>query len=203
MSFGDWFSDAVDWLGGSGGDALGSAIKIGTGLYDVFRNHDSAAAAQMSRLLGASINPNDPKFKNLVALFEESNRANAIKNIQNIMNQDARSRARGGGGFIVNPERRDEFRSNALNQAFMDAGEKARLEAAGALSGAATGYGGLIPYQQQQDALRSQQIGALGGMAADAIPGIADLFKGYAPQSYAPTYGPTPGGGDPYFSNVF
>ena len=166
-------------------DPLAGVVEIGGGLYDLFRGHDSRSADAMYSMLGASVDPNSPQFKNLAALFEERNRANAIKNIQQIMTQNARGRARGDRGYIVNPERRDEFRSNALNEAFMNAGQNARLEAMGALRGTAPGYAAGVPYDQYQDQLKSQQIGA-------GASGLADLLRTYSPTGPGQLYQSSP-----------
>ncbi len=178
MSFGDWFDSAVDFAG----DNFGDIVKVGGGLYNLFRDTDSRSANALYGMLGASIDPNSPQFRNLAALFEERNRASAMENIQRIMTQDARSKARGGSGFVVNPERRDEFRASSLNTAFMEAGQRGRDEARAALTGTASGYAAGIPYDQYQDQTRGNQI--ISGAGA-----LGDLFGlfGSSGQTFSPT----------------
>jgi len=164
-------------------DTLSGVIDIGAGLYDAFRKHDSRSADAMYAMLGASVDPNSPQFKNLAALFAERSKSDAIKNIQMMMNQNAREKARGGSGFIVNPERRDESRTAALNEAFMKARADAQMQAHAALSGTASQYAAGVPYDVSQDKLKSQQVGAIGNAASDLVNLFADR------KVYPETYG--------------
>lgn len=181
MSFGDWFGGVADFVGGNFGDIA----KVGGGLYNIFRNADSRSADAMYGMLGASVDPNNPQFRNLAALFEERNRADAMQNIKRVMTQDARGRARGGSGFIVNPERRDEFRASSLNTAFMEAGQRGRDEARTALTGAAGGFAAGIPYDQSRSQQRGNQI-------VSGIGGLADLFNLFNFGGQGQTFSPTP-----------
>lgn len=167
-------------------DMAGDILGIGAGLYDIFRDHDNPYADAMAANLAAATDPNSPQFKNLAALFEERNRAAAVKNIQQIMTQNQRARARGDRGFIVNPERRDEFRTSSLNKAFMDAGQAARDEARNTLMGTAGQYGQLIPYGAEQDQRTSGYINAGAGLASD----LMGLFSNNNPQTHIPLYDP-------------
>lgn len=182
FSFGGAFDTAVDFLGGGqgGGAALGNLVNIGAGLYNAFRDHDSASANAMSGMLGASVNPNDPRFRNLAALFAEKARNDAMRGIREYVTQAQRARARGGPN-IVNPERRDEFVANSISQAFMDAGNRGREMAAGTLSGTAGQYSPLILNDIIADDRRSRNIGAVG-------EGIGDLFRNWGGNqtSYSP-----------------
>lgn len=174
------FTDLADTL-----NPVGDVLKFGAGLYDMFRGHDSRSADAMYAMLGASVDPNSPQFKNLAALFEEQNRANAIKNMQMLMQQHARGKARGDAGYFVNPERRDEARSGALAQAFMNAGIQGRDEARRSLTGAAGGYAAGVPYDQYQDQLKSQYIGAAGESLGDLFKSLrgSQLYGSY-PEQY-------------------
>lgn len=164
---------ALDFLDDIIDGGLGDVVKIGASLYDLFRGHGSQSADQMSALLGASVNPNDPKFKNLAALFEQRAKQDALTGIQKAINQNARSKARGGVGFGINPERRDEAKYGAIAEAFMKAAQQGQQQAYTALSGAAGGYAPLVGYDTGRDDLLSQQIGA----GAEGIAELINLFK--------------------------
>lgn len=200
FSFGNMFDAGVDFFGGGqgGGAALGNLVNIGTGLYNAFRDHDSASANAMSSMLGAAVNPNDPRFRNLAALFAEKAKADAMQGIRQYVTQAQRARARGGPN-IVNPERRDEFVSNSISQAFMDAGNRGREMAARTLSGTAGQYQPLIANDIIGDQRRSRYIGAIG-------EGIGDLFRNWNPSgsSYSPIeYAAKADVNAPGYSNIF
>ena len=194
-----WLDDVVSGAGeffGEVGGYLGEAspyIKAGGALYDLFRNRKSASAGQMSALLGAAVDPDSPKFRNLAALFEESAKADALQGIRESYNQAARMKARGYTGQIINPERRDEARAGSIAQAFMGAGRQGRLEAQTALSGGAAGYAPLVNYDVGQEQAKSKRFGG-------AVEGIADLIAGFSPPQAPPQdqeyefFSPYPGG---------
>ena len=173
MAFG--FLD--DLFGGAETSGLGNVIKTGASLYDLFRSHKSKSADEMSALLGAAVDPNSPRFRNLAALFEEKSKADALQGIQRQMQQQARAKARGDVGFGINPERRDEARSGAIAQAFMDAGRMGTDQAYNALTGTAGQYAPLVGYDERQDAGKSQRIGA----GVEGLAGIFDAFQNKQP----------------------
>src|SRR3990167_3688824 len=80
--------------------------------------NDAASAREYAQ---ASVNPQHPFFKNLSALMAEKLQEQAAKTIRETMIQDRRGKARGESGFLINPERRDESRMQALARSFMEA----------------------------------------------------------------------------------
>ena len=129
---------------------IAGLVTAGAGLAKAFGGRKTPkgvaeqtdTARQAALFAAASANPDSPTFRKLAALFAEQNRRANIQGIENIFKQHRRSLARGGPGFFVNPERRDEAIAQALSRNFQISGEQARLEARKALLGAAEGSTG-------------------------------------------------------------
>ncbi len=132
----------------------------------------------------AAADPDSTFFKNQASLYDELNRKDLVGAINKIMLQNRRSKARGGSGFGVNPERRDESRYRALITGFQDAKIKSRLQArdtlfklAGQANTQAQGFldasGTFERFGDANYGMRQNQLQALGD-----LPGqIGKLFK--------------------------
>lgn len=142
-------------------------------------------AAEAARVYARdAANPESANFRNLAALTEAQDRGAAVENINRIMSENARARARGSVGFGINPERRDETRAKALTDAFRSARERARLVARDTLlaasQGAANAAGAYAPsagilgqYGQFNTERRAGQQEAIGS----AIEGLGPLTE--------------------------
>lgn len=142
------------------------------------------ALARADRYAQAAGDSEDPFFKDLQADRTEQNRRASMDAVLRIMRMNARDRARGGAGFGINPERRDESRAAALAEAFQNAKLKSRLEARDTLLRLsenarlnAAGYTRSFPLfrefgdiQANQRASRAEGIGDLAG-------GLFGLFR--------------------------
>ena len=176
---------------------VGNIVQGAAGIASLFGDRDEPEANQQAsraineaiKLAKASANPNSRAFKNLVALEEESNRLSAIKAIQDFLKQNQRNIARGGISGVVNPERRDESVMKALARSFVDARERARIQARNTLSNAASSLTGsgqaLNPVANIQNQIsttndkRRADLGQAIGAGISSLDGLFD--RGYAP----------------------
>ena len=176
---------------------IGSAIQSGAGIASLFSKRDATSeipvlqpmvdALHASQTYSeASADPTHPFAKNLAALLEGEQRRDMVTALKRIMIANRRASARGDVGFGVNPERRDEARSQALLKAFSEAKDRARLMASQQLSATAgqhrqtaSAYGPLVNvFGQYADTNRANRAGG--------IEAIGELFKsipGLFPQS--------------------
>ena len=88
-----------------------------------------AASQQAMRFSAAAADPNSPEFQNLAALYEGQRKRDLADSSSEIMKRNRFEKARGGVGFGINPERRDEARYGALTKGFAASGDMAREEA--------------------------------------------------------------------------
>ena len=139
-------------------------------------------ARQARRLAAAAADPTSPTFRNLAAQYDQENRRALIQGIDRIMRENARARARGDVGFGVNPERRDESRTQALARAFMQSREQARREARNTLLAASqglTGTASALPVAADEERA-GQNFDLLTTGISSAVPyaqKIAELFR--------------------------
>lgn len=137
MAF-EWLSDTADIAGG------------GAQIYRAFAGRGESKASKQARKAAkragryatAAADPTSVPFRNLAGQYDTENRRALVQAVNRIMKENARERARGGVGFGVNPERRDESRYKALARSFMESRENARREARNTLLGAAQGLTG-------------------------------------------------------------
>ena len=146
-------------------DAIGGIIELGSAVFEgvesraahsagqsitregleVLARADperAVALAEESAELGRLIaNPASPKYRALAGLYESFNRRAAIDAIEDILKANRRDVSRGGPGFYVQPERRDESRSRALLYNFMLGRERANLQAQNALAASSGAVG--------------------------------------------------------------
>lgn len=172
--------------------AAANLITAGAGLVGAFRGRREPAvsreqagiARQAAEFARLSVSPNDPRFRNLLALFEERNRRANIQAIRGLFMTDRRAKARGDVGFGINPERRDEAIAQALSRNFQLGAERARgetreafLGAAEAGTGAARGLSVPSFLAAQYEGLRAKNLA--GGIEAggDVLRGLGDLFR--------------------------
>lgn len=137
MSF-QWLSDTADIAGGAA--QIARAFK---GRKESKASKDARKAAKQSgRLAGYAADPTSQPFRNLAGTYDRENRASLIQAVNRIMKENARDKARGGVGFGINPERRDESRYKALARSFMDSREASRREARDTLLAGSQGLAG-------------------------------------------------------------
>lgn len=182
------FSDLIGGISkvGTALSPLAPVVDVAGGLYNLFRDSKSQSAQQMQSLLGAAVNPRDPRFRNIAALFEEKAKEEAIRGVQEAIRAENAAYAR--GDKVVRGERQDEARYNTLARAFQDAGRMGNLQAMQAMTGAAGQYAPLMGYDLGQYGIKSHETEAVAG-------GLADLLKSYAPtaayggtHAFNPTY---------------
>ncbi len=200
MSLFDMFEDGAKLIG------------AGVGLYNLFDKPEPPAALRQAeeaaiasrRYADAAANPDSPEFKNLAALEEQKIKNDLVASIEEIMKANRRAAATGRVGFSVNPERRDEFRAQAVARAFADAGERAKrlasdklLAAANAASRSAMAFSPVINSQMYMGALDRQRRGDFLEATQDAIGSVGDVFDlrgpkgsglgGFIKSQFAPT----------------
>lgn len=140
---------------------LGSLASAGAGVASLFKDQSFNPYENNPALIGMlrankmaelfakwAAMPNSQAFKNLEGLEREKIQAGFISSLRDIMRMNAVERARGGAGFGINPERRDEARYRAQLEANEAAKSNARttarqylLTAAQGQAAAAQGYG--------------------------------------------------------------
>jgi hypothetical protein len=178
MAF-DWISDVAD-IAGSGAQI---ARAFG-GRKESKASKESRRSAKQARAYAqAAADPTSAPFRNLAGQYDRENRQALIQAIDRIMRDNAREKARGGVGFGINPERRDESRYKALARQFMDSREASRREARDTLLAA----GGGITQSAQALPVAAGEQRAEGnfdrtgtGVAAsvDLAKILAELFQG-------------------------
>ena len=169
---------------------VGDLVTGVSGIAGLFGDKDEPRASQAGedalneaiRLAKASADPNSKAFRNLVALEDEALRSAAVRQIPDYLKQAQGSRARGGFGGFVNPERRDETVMKALARSFQDAQDVARgnaratlQNAAGVLTGAGAGMQPIAQTQltvQNQEAKRRLDLGDAIGAGIKGLGGI-------------------------------
>ncbi len=105
-------------------DFIDDVIGIGTGVAGIVKAFDSPKVPGLGQvqkgtkfsqaLIQAALDPNDPRTRNLAAVFKEGLMADYLKGINDEERTYRRLRARGvvPGGIV--PERRDEARTKAI-----------------------------------------------------------------------------------------
>jgi len=162
---------------------LGNVIDAAAGAYGLFQGRDAEddipGLGDANKYLKASVNPDDPLFKNLAAQWTSQNRRATSDAIRSIMSQNRRAQARGDPGFGINPERRDEANTKAIIDAHIKANESSRLYASQMLQGAA-GQGANVvrataPYY-------SGYANAEFGAPFQAIDAFTEMLRGFEPE---------------------
>lgn len=137
MSF-NWLSDTADIVGGG--------VQIARAFEGRKQSKASKDARRAARKAGKyaeyAADPTSVPFRNLAGQYDTENRRSLVEAVNRIMKENAREKARGGVGFGINPERRDESRYKALARSFMESRESARREARNTLLGASQGLTG-------------------------------------------------------------
>ena len=155
--------------------SIGGALEaIGGGRSEEL-GFDQEAVEEALSLALAGADPKSPRFKRLARLLDARYRRDLIRGTE--LTRDVYSRARARGDVLggVNPERRDEAIHRMLTSGFMEARERARMQARDTLlmaSRAAAGAASPALAAQGQD-LRSQGIGNI----ADLVGFGASFFK--------------------------
>lgn len=194
MAF-DFLND-IDWknVAGTASAVSGLAGQAGS-IYSLFQRpnpyKDIPALQQMindaassREYMNASVNPEHPFFKNLSALTAEKLQEQAAKTIRELMIQDRRGRARGESGSLINPERRDESRMQALARAFMDARAKSQEMARASLENAAQGFSRMNYFNQPIAQYQGQYAVGNQRNRASAFEGLTRFGEGITmPQS--------------------
>ena len=199
--------------------AAADIVTAGAGLVGAFRGRREPAvsreqadiARQAAEFARLSVSPNDPKFRNLLALFDERNRRANIQGIENIFKQHRRSLARGGPGFFVNPERRDEAVAQALSRNFQLGAERARgetreafLGASEAGTGAARGLSVPSFLAARYEGLNTKNLATGIEAGGDLMRGLESLFRqgprGWSPQRQPEEFWGEVWNSDPRFS---
>lgn len=198
---------AFDFLGKSGnGYEVKDVVDAGTAGYQIYRalkgrkgskqlKGSTDAAKRAAKLAEKAGDPTSARFKNLESLFNERHRRELVQAIDKVMRVASRAKARGGAGFAINPERRDESRYKALATAFMEAKDRSRIDARNtllgqsqALQGAAKSYP--VGYGEQRDQgnydLESGANSAIGPFAR----GVRDVFQNRQPKEDITWNGP-------------
>ncbi len=167
-------------------------VTAGAGLVGAFRGRKEPAvsreqadiARQAAEFAELSVSPDDPRFKNLLALFDERNRRANIQAIGDVFKQHRRSLARGGPGFFVNPERRDESVAQALSRNFQLGAEGARnetrrafLDASNASTGAASGLSDPAELAADYEALNRENLASGIEAGGDVLRSLGDVFS--------------------------
>lgn len=186
-------------------DAVGGGIQLARAFTGRKKSKSAKrarkTAKRAAKLARAAADPTSPTFRNLAGQYDAENRRALIQGIDRIMRENARTKARGGIGFGINPERRDESRTQALARAFMKSREGARREARDTLLAAShglTGSAGALPVAA--DEARSAQnfellsSGVTGGAAfarklQELFTGAQDRETSYSNYPSQPKYG--------------
>jgi len=167
------------------------------------------ASLAARRYADAAANPDSPEFKNLATIEEQRIKHDLVTSIEEIMKANRRAAATGRVGFSVNPERRDEFRSQAVARAFADAGERAKrlatdklMAASNAAMRSAQSFYPQINSQLAYANMGRQRQGDFLEAAQDSIGMVGDIFnlRGNQPsigQNISWWPNSTPGGSQP------
>lgn len=180
---------------------FGDVIDFGARAFGLFKlsqdrelppaAREAEAAARAAReYADAALNPDSPQFKNLHALEEARVKRDLVASIEEIMRANRRAAATGRVGFSVNPERRDEFRSQAVARGFAEAGGRASKITADKLNAAsqmaARGAAALTPAmlsQMRLDDINARREGSFAEGLRDALKGVHRTMGGSALQN--------------------
>lgn len=142
------------------------------------------AVRGQQRYAEAAGNPNDPFFKNMVAINREQGMANLAGSLMQIMKAHARASARGAPGFFVNPERRDEAIASAFAREGQNVENDAKTRAAQYLMQTAQGLGQAaqgfqVPagIQQQYSQVDQNRQAAIPGALAGLMRAGTDIYN--------------------------
>ena len=183
-----FFDSVGSFLGGVGGIASVAAPLIGA-LKNKPRPAPATAqldarSTQANRMASAAADPNDPMYRNLVRLEEESGRVDIARAVNEMLRQRQHLARKFGpvryrGWF--NPEREDEALSTTISQQGVEVGNKARktardtlINSANAQSGTLSATGNLAQLQGQQGAAQRMATGQLYNTIGAAGKTIAD-----------------------------
>lgn len=156
-------------------DSLSTILSVGApivgGLFGRPKNKPSAAEQQMmanatqsANMARAATDPNDPMYRNLVRMEEETSRRDISESVNEMLRQRKRmSRGYGGGtGGYFSSDSGDQNISKAIARAGLDAGDRARGTARNTLlQGSQALMGGAPALQSaaQMSGRRSDQRG--------------------------------------------
>ena len=172
------------------GNATGllSSGKAATHKRDPYQEipglRDALAAATASRTYAeAAADPNSAWFKNLAALFKESQVMSSIQGLNNLQARQSQLRARGAPGILTNPARRDESVAKATADSYAKADVQSRLDAQQALLRASSASGGAASafsspmniFQTFGDSAEARRR-SLGAAYSGMGSGVSDLF---------------------------
>lgn len=209
-----FFDSLGSFMGGVGGIASVAAPLIGA-----FKNKPKASPAtaqldqrsqQANQMATASADPNDPMYRNLVRLEEESGRVDLARAVNEMLRQRKHLGQKYGNsryGAWFNPEREDERLSQDISGKGIEIGNRARatarntlLQGSQAASGTLGATANLANIQGQQEAARQNQNKAIYGGIGDLGKSMAgsDWIKALTKQTgYNNIYDP-PGGNNYY-----
>lgn len=146
---------------------------------DNMLKHQRDAIRRQEAYTEASVNPLHPWAKALSGAIRNEMQRDAANSALKGMIARQRSRARGYGGALGNPARRDESTSSALADAFMKSGLIAQQEASkrlGQAGGQQTSFQ-WNPLNQQQQAQNTANFNNRYGMMTGAPVQIAGLYE--------------------------
>lgn len=215
------FFDSLGSALGGIGSIVGTVAPIIGQIANRPRSSDAPAVAQLgqqsqaaNQAARAAIDPNDPMYRNLVRLEEESGRVDIAKAVNEHMRQRKRMMHRLGGRRYeawFNPEREDEGMSQAISREGIEVGNRARktardtlLQSSAAQSGQLNATANLAQLQNQQATQRSNYGVNMGNLIGQGGRTLADSdwIKALTNQmQYNQYYGPP--GYDPYTSQNY
>lgn len=144
------------------------------------------AMANQERLLKAYLDPNDPIMKNMSAAESRMINEDQQQGLSNLLAANRKAQLMGRQAFF-NPERQDEAVSQWLNKGVANNANIARsnalqriMQAVTGYGGSASGYGGMIPNQQQAQAMDRSRGAKLFDMGARALGGggsLSNIFR--------------------------
>ena len=175
-----FWGSVVQTLLGLGGAVLSS--KVGkrevSGEERAALSELAATNRQQRQFATASVTPDDPMFRNLSGLLEEKSKRDLAHSLNELMKASRRERSRGYGP-LINPERRDEARSQAISRGFVDAGISARDEARRGLLGASGAVGAAQPGLAQQINILANRSSEEAQNRAGTAAGLFDLLNAF------------------------
>lgn len=177
--------------------SVGSSISGAFGGSDPQSYKDARdALRKQQEYTEASVNPNHPWFQALSATIRNQLQRQAAKGISEDMLQRRRAISAGNLPAGIDASRRDEARSKAITQAFINARTQGNLMAQKSLSEAAgypstsivQGYTNLIGTEQDLSDQKSKNTANLGQSSPFSIANIIDIigkmFGGSAVDKY-------------------
>ena len=170
-----FFDSIGDFLGGAG-----KIVGVAAPVINAFTNRPrkapaagqlDARATQANQMASAAVNPDDPMYRNLVALEEEKGRLDIARSVNELLRQRRNMMKRLGDRRYAawfNPEREDEALSSSVAREGAAVGERARKTVSARLLGGATGVQqglgattNLANIQGQQDQARRSRNDAI------------------------------------------